>query len=110
MANTLIQIKRSLVTDVPSTLNIAEPAYSYSSNTLFIGTPDSAAAIEIGGYKHVVRLDKAYNHANSTYDHANAAFANANGAFAAANGAYLQANSGFIKTNSAFDHANAAYV
>ena len=45
MANTPIKIKRSLVTSAPVVLNIGEPAYSYASNTLFIGTPDSNAAI-----------------------------------------------------------------
>jgi hypothetical protein len=40
MANTLIQLKHSLVTDTPPSLNVAEPAYSYSSNTLFIGSAD----------------------------------------------------------------------
>ena len=48
MANTSIQIKRSVVTSTPIRLNIGEPAYSYSSNTLFIGSPDSNGAIIIG--------------------------------------------------------------
>jgi hypothetical protein len=86
MANTLIQLKRSLTTNVPSTLEIAEPAYSYSSNTLFIGAPDSNGSIEIGGYKYIVRLDKAYNHANLSFDKANAAFIRANNSLDANNG------------------------
>ena len=38
MANTLIQLKSSTSNASPSSLNVAEPAYSYVSNTLFIGT------------------------------------------------------------------------
>ena len=50
MANTSLKIKTSLTTDVPPSLNIGEPAYSYNSNTLFIGTvtDDGAIPIEIG--------------------------------------------------------------
>ena len=103
MANTLIQIKRSLTTNVPNTLNIAEPAYSYSSNTLFIGTPDSNNSIEIGGYKHVVRLDKAYAHANGAYDHANASFAAANNVFPQIQPAFNTANAAFIRANNSLD-------
>lgn len=55
--NTVIQIKRSEVTDVPSHLNIAEPGYSYTSNTLFIGTPNSNGVINIGGYYYTKTLD-----------------------------------------------------
>ena len=103
MANTLIQIKRSLVTDVPSTLNIAEPAYSYSSNTLYIGAPDSIGSIVIGGYKYVVRLDKAYAHANGAYDHANASFAAANNVFPQIQPAFNTANAAFIRANNSLN-------
>ena len=40
MAETVIQLKRSTTTATPTSLSIGEPAYSYSSNTLFIGSPD----------------------------------------------------------------------
>jgi hypothetical protein len=49
MSNTLIQIKRSQTTSAPGSLQIGELAYSYSSNNLFIGTPDGASVIAIGG-------------------------------------------------------------
>jgi hypothetical protein len=49
MANTEILIKRSLANTTPSTLNQGELAYSYASNTLFIGTPGSDGYLEIGG-------------------------------------------------------------
>lgn len=48
MANTRIQIKRSLVTSTPSSLSPGELAYSYASNTLFIGTV-GGGPIAIGG-------------------------------------------------------------
>ena len=50
MANTVIQLKRSTSTATPTSLNIAEPAYSYSSNTFFIGSPDGTGVLQIGGY------------------------------------------------------------
>jgi len=59
MANTLIQLKYSSVTDIPASLNIAEPAYSYTSNTLFIGTPDGLGSINIGGYLYTKAIDDA---------------------------------------------------
>lgn len=49
MSNTIIQIKRSTVTATPATLNVAELAYSYSSNTLFIGNSSGTGVIAIGG-------------------------------------------------------------
>ena len=48
-SNTVIQIKKSTVTDRPESLNIAELAYSFTSNTLFIGT-SANSVINIGGY------------------------------------------------------------
>ena len=94
MANTVIQLKYSTVTATPTSLNIAEPAYSYTSNTLFIGSPAGTGAIAIGGKFYV-------DQQQSIYDYANAAFATANAAgtselvqYAAAhaNAAYNQAN------------------
>jgi cytochrome c-type biogenesis protein CcmE len=61
MANTTIQLKYSTVTNKPVSLNIAEPAYSYTSNTLFIGTPDSLGTINIGGLFYTSQIDNATN-------------------------------------------------
>jgi hypothetical protein len=61
MANTLIQLKHSTVTAKPASLNIAEPAYSYTSNTLFIGSPDSLGTINIGGLFYTSQIDNATN-------------------------------------------------
>ena len=59
--NTVIQLKYSTVSDKPAYLNIAEPGYSYTSNTLFIGTPNSDGVINIGGYFYTKTLDDATN-------------------------------------------------
>jgi hypothetical protein len=59
MANTVIQLKFSTLTDKPNSLNVAEPAYSYSSNTLFIGTADGLATLNVGGYHYTSQIDDA---------------------------------------------------
>ena len=59
MANTVIQLKFSTATDKPPLLNIGEPAYSYTSNTLFIGTSDGLATLNIGGYHYTSQIDDA---------------------------------------------------
>jgi hypothetical protein len=59
MANTSIQIKFSEATTRPTTLNIGEPAYSYVSNTFFIGSPAGTGSIVIGGNLYItLRLIK----------------------------------------------------
>ena len=58
--NTEILIKRSLVTNTPSSLQQGELAYSYSSNTLFIGTPDGLGSVEIGAYSNLTALTPGY--------------------------------------------------
>ena len=65
MANTVIQIKYSEANSAPAVLNVAEPAYSYVSNTLFIGTPDSAGSIIIGGSAYMDKINSAYEYANT---------------------------------------------
>ena len=133
MANTVIQLKYSTVTATPSALNVAEPAYSYTSNTLFIGSPTGTGAIAIGGKFYLDQQQIIYDFANAAYAQANAAGTSstvnaafeaantagiyANGSFAAANSAgsyansgFIHANSAFIQSNSAFDHANAAFA
>lgn len=59
MANTAIQIKRSTTTSEPTSLLIGELAYSYLSNTLFIGTSDGASTLNIGGQFYTSTLDSA---------------------------------------------------
>jgi hypothetical protein len=58
MANTVIQLKYSDVTSTPVTLNTAEPAYSNSSNKLFIGQSDGSV-VAIGGKYYTALVDAA---------------------------------------------------
>lgn len=59
MANTSILIKRSGSTGRPSSLAAGELAYSYASNTLFIGTSDGTASLNIGGQYYTSTVDAA---------------------------------------------------
>ena len=92
-AVTRIQLKYSTGTAAPTSLATAEPAYSYASNTFFIGSPDGAGVIAIGGKFY---LDQQ----QGIYDTANAAFAAANSG-ASSTGAYNHANAAFDTANSA---------
>jgi hypothetical protein len=116
MSNTVIQIKRSTVTSVPpnGALSEGEQAYSYSSNTLFIGAPDGIGVIAVGGKYYLDTTIAAFAAANAAFLAANsgatvsAAFAAANASFAAANGAFASANAGQATANASFGVANAA--
>jgi hypothetical protein len=52
MANTTIQILRSYANTVPTTLDDGELAYSFKSNTLFIGD-QYGDIIQIGGPNYI---------------------------------------------------------
>jgi len=95
MANTVIQLKFSTATAAPSLLNVAEPAYSYTSNTLFIGTPAGTGSIAIGGKFFLDQQANIFNLVNSAFTAANTA---------AASGAAFA----FNHANAAFDSANSA--
>jgi hypothetical protein len=58
MANTVIQLKWSEVSASPTTLNVAEPAYSNTSGKLFIGGTNEAPIL-VGGKYYVDRVDEA---------------------------------------------------
>jgi hypothetical protein len=58
MANTVIQLKWSEVTASPTTLNVAEPAYSNTSGKLYIGNSANTPVL-IGGKYYVDRVDEA---------------------------------------------------
>lgn len=73
MANTLIQIKSSTSNAAPTTLNVAEPAYSYVSNTLFIGTEGSNGAIVIGGQFYINQQAQIFTKTNAAFEQANTA-------------------------------------
>jgi len=107
MANTTIQLKRSSTTTAPSTLSAGEPAYSYLSDKLFIGTADGLDVIEIGGRYYINVATQAYDTANSATDIAIAAFAAANSGDSVLIGlAYDQANAAYAQANVAPDIAN----
>jgi hypothetical protein len=123
MANTVIQLKFSNITATPTTLNVAEPAYSYTSNTLFIGSPAGTGSIAIGGKFYLDQQQDIYNTANAAFTAANtgaaaaAAFNQANAAFIAANSAGAYANSAFLAANiadakavTAGSYANSAFI
>jgi hypothetical protein len=121
MANTTIQLKFSNVTATPPSLNVAEPAYSYASNTFFIGSPSGTGVIAIGGKFYLDQQQDIYNLSNASFNHANAAFnaantaadtwvrGQANAAFNQANAAYNAANTADNKATSAGVYANGAF-
>lgn len=63
MANTHILVKRSSTTAIPtsSSLQSGELAYSYSSNTAFIGNSDGVGVLKIGGQAYTSAIDAATN-------------------------------------------------
>ena len=82
-ANTLIYIKRSEANNTPGTLHAGELAYSYASNTLFIGanTATGPGYLEIGGqfYTNVINSATSSNTAGALVKR------DVNGDFAAGN-------------------------
>jgi hypothetical protein len=61
MANTNILIKRAGLggSGRPSSLLAGELAYSYASNTIFIGTPDGNGVVNVGGQYYTSQVDAA---------------------------------------------------
>lgn len=123
MANTVIQLKFSTITAAPTTLNVGEPAYSYTSNTFFIGSPAGTGAIAIGGRFYLDQQQQIFDSVNASFTQANtnlnsvtAAFNHGNSAFDAANtaqatgtAAFIQANTNLNSVTAAFIHANSAF-
>lgn len=58
MSNTVIQLKYSTVTATPSSLNVGEAAYSFSSDKLFIGNTTNGV-LTIGGKYYTDKVDAA---------------------------------------------------
>jgi hypothetical protein len=119
MSNTKIQIKRSSINIKPvdGSLGAAEPAYSYLSDKLFLGTSDGSGVIAIGGKFFVDQQNAIYDLVNAAYTSANAGFTDANAifnllnlAFDTTNSAYTLANANFDVTNAAYTMANANYA
>jgi hypothetical protein len=61
MANTSIRIKRSTTTGTPGSLDSGELAYSYLSNTIFIGSPAGTGVVNVGGQFYTSQIDAATN-------------------------------------------------
>jgi hypothetical protein len=59
ISNTNILIKRSATTGRPSALRAGELAYSYQSNTIFIGSPDGNGVVNVGGQFYTSQIDSA---------------------------------------------------
>jgi hypothetical protein len=112
MSNTVIQIKRSLTNSQPPSLNVAELAYSYQSNTIFIGTPDGTGTIAIGGKAYLDIQNNIYSLVNAAYGAANSQTSSltaANQAGVIANAAFTHSNATYGAVNSAFGVINAAF-
>ena len=58
MANTIIQLKYSDLTNTPGSLATGEAAYSNTSNTLFIGLSDGSI-VNVGGVYYTSQIDSA---------------------------------------------------
>jgi hypothetical protein len=100
MANTVIQLKYSTVNSTPTSLNVAEPAYSYVSNTFFIGSPTGTGVIPIGGKFYLDQQQAIFNSVNAAFEAANSG--------SSSTAAFNQANSAFFHANAAFSTANGA--
>ena len=109
MSNTSIQLKSSTSNAAPTTLNVAEPAYSYVSNTLFIGTTGSNGAIAIGGQFYVAQQAQIFTKVNAAFEQANTG-SGSGAAGSYANSAFLVANTPSNVANSASAYANGAFA
>ena len=115
MSNTAVLIKRSTTTASPLSLKSGELAYSYVSNTLFIGTSDGTSILQLGGQSYMNQVNAASSYANSAYlsqnttgVYANTALQYANSAGSYANSAYLSQNTTGVYANTALQYANSA--
>lgn len=61
ISNTNILIKRSTSTDNPGALRAGEFAYSYTANTLYLGTSDGLSSVNVGGHLYTSTIDAATN-------------------------------------------------
>ena len=122
MSNTIIQIKRSDTTSQPANLSAGEFAYSYLSNTLFLGTTNGAGVINVGGLLYTQTIDAATaaNTANTLVKRRSDGaffgqlFGNANTATALQTGRYIGITAGDVNANSVYfdgtGNANVALV
>jgi len=59
ISNTSILIKRSNATGTPGSLKAGELAYSYLSNTIFIGNSTGTGVVNVGGQFYTTQIDNA---------------------------------------------------
>ena len=110
MSNTIIQIKRSDANSQPANLSAGEFAYSYLSNTLFLGTTNGAGVINVGGLLYTQTIDAATaaNTANTLVKRRSDGaffgqlFGNANTATALQTGRYIGITAGDVNANSVY--------
>ncbi len=122
MSNTIIQIKRSDANSQPANLSAGEFAYSYLSNTLFLGTASGTGVINVGGLLYTQTIDAATaaNTANTLVKRRSDGaffgqlFGNANTATALQTGRYIGITAGDVNANSVYfdgtGNANVALV
>jgi hypothetical protein len=122
ISNTKIIIKRSDSTSQPANLAAGEFAYSYLSNTLFLGTTNGAGVINVGGLLYTQTIDAATaaNTANTLVKRRSDGaffgqlFGNANTATALQTGRYIRIDQGDVNANSVYfdgtGNANVAIV
>ena len=122
MSNTIIQIKRSDANSQPANLSAGEFAYSYLSNTLFLGTANGSGVINVGGLLYTQTIDAATaaNTANTLVKRRSDGaffgqlFGNANTATALQTGRYIGITAGDVNANSVYfdgtGNANVALV
>ena len=111
MASSNLQILRSYSNTAPTKLLDGQLAYSFASNTLYIGNSTNGI-FTIGGVTPLLTSQYAFNAANSAGSFANVAFTQANVALSAAQGSapYSYANAAFANANSAYTQASLAYA
>ena len=104
MANTKVLIKRSAANTAPVSLSAGELAYSYASNTLFIGSSDGSAVLSVSK----LASQSAYDQANTATNDAASASQYANTGINIAGAAFDQANAANSLAQAAFNAANSA--
>jgi len=110
--NASIQILRSYANSAPNNLLDGQLAYSFVSNTLYIGsnTANGNLVISIGGKSTLETINTVFGLVNSVIIVANSAYQQANIGTTIANASYAQANVATTDANNALTIANSGYT
>jgi len=110
--NASIQILRSYANSAPNNLLDGQLAYSFVSNTLYIGsnTANGNLVISIGGKSVLETINTVFGLVNSVIIVANSAYQQANIGTTIANASYAQANVATTDANNALTIANSGYT